>query len=128
MNFVGLLVHGLSAISVFSDVVSARLLVAAAVLLVTSGVAIASVIFVRFGTGLAIPGWATYTVGVLSIMFLQALMLSVVLVFNVIGARTQLGFLPERDAELFVLGRTTVWKPAGAASGGPAGRLDPLRP
>ena len=128
VNFVGLLVHGLSAISVFSDVVSARLLAAAAVLLVTSGVAIAGVIVIRFGTGLAIPGWATYTVGVLAIIFLQALMLSVLLVFNVIGARTQLGFLPERDAELFVLRRTTVWKPAGASSAGSAGRLGPLRP
>jgi glycosyltransferase involved in cell wall biosynthesis len=115
MNFVALLVHGLSAISVFSDVVSARLLVAAVTLLVASAGAMAVVITIRFGTGLAIPGWATYAAGVLAIMFLQALMLSVLLVFNVIGTRTQLGFLPVRDAELFVLRCTRVWPPIPAA-------------
>ena len=115
MNFVALLMHGLSAISVFSDVVSVRLLAAALTLLVTSAGAIAAVVAIRFGTGLAIPGWATYAAGVLAVMFLQAVMLSVLLVFNVIGARTQLGFLPVRDAGLFVLRRTTAWPPPTAS-------------
>jgi glycosyltransferase involved in cell wall biosynthesis len=116
MSFLTLLLHGLSAISVFSDVVSARLLAAAVTLLLGSGIAILAVVAVRFGTGLAIPGWATYAAGVFAIIFLQAFMLSLLLVFNVLAARTQLGFLPARDAGLFVLRRTTLWRPPAVSS------------
>ena len=113
MNFVALLVHGLSAISVFSDVVSARLLAGSVALLLGSTLAIAIVVAIRGFTGLAIPGWATYAAGLLVVVFLQALMLSVLLVFGMMGTRTQLGFLPARDAGFFVLSRTTLWEALG---------------
>ena len=109
MNFFSLVIHGLSAISVFSDVVSVRLLAATVALLAGAALAIAVVVVIRFFTGLAIPGWATYTAGLLFVVFLQAFMLSVVLVLSMIGTRTQLGFLAARDASLFIGGRTTLW-------------------
>ena len=102
MNFVSLLVHGLSAISVFSDVVGARLLALAAAAIVLAAVLVGVVIGVRFFTDLAIPGWATYVTGFLLIVLAQALIVSLALVFIIVNGRGNSSFLPIRDAEYFV--------------------------
>ena len=109
MNFVSLVIHGLSAISVFSDVVSARLLAGAAIFSTGLALALAAVVAVRFGTGLAIPGWATYAGGFLAVLLLQSLLLAVLLVFQIIGSRSQMSFLAARDAHYFIAGRTVAW-------------------
>ena len=53
MSYVSLIVHGLSGISVYSDVIFVRMLVATGGLFVLSVVAIASVISIRLFTNLA---------------------------------------------------------------------------
>src|SRR5439155_27374487 len=81
MTFVALVTHGLSAISVYSDVVGVRLLILSALLaLVTLGGILAAVI-VRLTTEWAIPGWATSTVGLLLILLVQAVMAAFVFSF-----------------------------------------------
>ncbi len=108
MNFVSLLVHGLTAISVFSDQMSARLLAASAVF---GGLALALIVLtvgIRLGTGLAVPGWATYTVGLLLIMVLQLLTFAVLFVFTIASRRSAVSFLLQRDAPYFLLGKTVV--------------------
>jgi glycosyltransferase involved in cell wall biosynthesis len=102
MNFVSLLVHGLSAISVFSDVVSARLLAFTAGAMLVTAVAIGTVVGIRLTTDLAIPGWASYTVGILLIILAQAVMIALVLVFTIISNRANMSFLPSRDARYFM--------------------------
>ena len=102
MNFVSLLVHGLSAISVFSDVVGARLLAVAALAIVFAVVLVAVVAGVRLFTDLAIPGWATYVTGILLIVVAQALIVSLALVFIIVNGRAVPSFLPIRDAAFFI--------------------------
>ena len=102
MNFVSLLVHGLSAISVFSDVVGARLLAVAALAIAFTGALLGVVAGVRLFTNLAIPGWATYVTGILLIVMAQALIVSLALVFIVVSGRAAPSFLPIRDAPYFV--------------------------
>ena len=102
MNFVSLLVHGLSAISVFSDVVGARLLALAALAIVLAIVLVAVVAGVRMFTDLAIPGWATYVTGILLIVLAQALIVSLALVFIIVNGRAMPTFLPIRDAAFFI--------------------------
>lgn len=102
MNFVSLLVHGLSAISVFSDVVGARLLVLTAGAVVVAIALVVVVAGVRLFTDLAVPGWATYVTGILLIVLAQALIVSLALVFLIVSGRAATGFLPLRDAELFI--------------------------
>src|SRR6266852_3108226 len=65
MIFVSLLVHGLGAISVFSDIVGARLLALTAFGMVMAVLLIGVAAGVRWFTDLAIPGWATYVTGIL---------------------------------------------------------------
>ncbi|MFO0648491.1 MAG: glycosyltransferase [Polyangiales bacterium] len=102
MNFTSLLAHGLSAISVFSDVVGMRLLVTSGMLVGIAGAAMTAAVCVRLFTDLAIPGWATSAAGILLVVILQALLMSVAFAFLILQSRNQLAFLPIRDHAYFV--------------------------
>ena len=102
MNFVALVLHGLSAISVFAEVVGARLTMA-----IFGGVGVltallVSVLFIRWGTDLAIPGWATTAAGLLLVIVLQMLTVALGLTLLVLFNRNNLSFLPLRDYRYFV--------------------------
>ncbi len=102
MDFVALLVHGLSAISVFSDAVGARLLALTAFLVALVTVFIGAIAGVRLFTGLQIPAWAGYATGILLVVLIQALVVSLALVFIIVAGRAAPSFLPVRDAPLFI--------------------------
>jgi glycosyltransferase involved in cell wall biosynthesis len=102
MNFVALVLHGLSAISVFAEIVGARLTMA-----ILGGVAVISALLVavpviRWGTDLAIPGWATTVAGLLLVIVLQMLTVAMGLTILVLFNRNNLSFLPLRDYRYFV--------------------------
>jgi polyisoprenyl-phosphate glycosyltransferase len=63
MGFVGLVVHGLSALFSNQEIVGTRLLIMNLILAGALFVLIAVVIGVRLFTGFGIPGWATNTIG-----------------------------------------------------------------
>jgi glycosyltransferase involved in cell wall biosynthesis len=102
MNFVSLVTHGLSAISVYGDVVGVRLLIATSVLIVLAIIAIATAVTIRFTTTLAIPGWATNVVALFLIILIQAVILSLFFIFVVLIGRNNSGFLPLRDYPHFI--------------------------
>jgi len=110
MNFVSLLIHGLTAMSVFSDQVSARLLTASVGFAALSALLIVLVVGVRFLTNLAVPGWATYTVGVLLGLVLQSLAFATLFSFLIASRRSSMSFVLQRDAPYFILGTSTVYK------------------
>ncbi len=108
MNFVSLLMHGLNAISVFSDQVSARLLTAtAAFALVTGCVGTLGLIGWR-AAGERLPGWLPFAVAALLVVALQTLAFATVFVFTVANRRSATGFILQRDAPYFILGKTTI--------------------
>ena len=102
MDFASLVVHGLSALSVYGDVLGVRLLVVATGLVLFLALGILLAIVVRLATTLAIPGWATYTTGILLLMLLQIMIIAVLFVFTILSARASLTFLPIRDHHFFV--------------------------
>jgi polyisoprenyl-phosphate glycosyltransferase len=102
MNFSSLVSHGLSAISVFADIVGVRLLIASLCASVLSGLGIVVVIAIRIFTELAIPGWATYAVGVLAIIMIQFITIASSFTFFMLSNRINLGFVPFRDYSLFI--------------------------
>jgi glycosyltransferase involved in cell wall biosynthesis len=113
MNFVALVLHGLSAISVFAEVVGTRLTMA-----IFGGVGILTalligVLFIRWGTDLAIPGWATTAAGLLLVIVLQMLTVAVGLTLLVLFNRNNLSFLPLRDYRYFVGGVRKLYERAG---------------
>jgi glycosyltransferase involved in cell wall biosynthesis len=102
MNFVSLVIHGLSALFASYEVVSTRLLLCTAFLALAFSCLILAVVGIRLFTHLAIPGWATFTVGLLFILVTQSIATLLTIVFSVMMNRNSLGFLPIRDYEYFV--------------------------
>lgn len=102
MNFVALVSHGLSAISVFGDIVGVRLLIGSlgGSLLACLGMVLVGML--RIFTNRAIPGWATYATGALAIIAIQLITIATSFTFFILSSRTNLGFVPLRDYSLFV--------------------------
>lgn len=103
MNFVSLVTHGLSAISVFGEEVGVRLIIATGLLIGATIGGLGAVLFTRFFTELAIPGWTTTAAGFLLLALLNALMMSGLFSFTLLQARNATLFLPLRDFRHYVL-------------------------
>lgn len=103
MNYVQLVVHGLSAISIYGDVIGVRALMATVMLAFISVVLIIVAIVVKSTTDLAIPGWATYVIGLSFIILLQSITISFSFVFLILNGRNNYSFLPQRDYQYFIL-------------------------
>jgi hypothetical protein len=104
MNVPNLLLHGLGALSVFSHLIGARILLATVPCILLGIVGIAAVVFIRVFTNAGVPGWATYTVGLMVISLMQLLVLAIVAIVIILGRRSQADFLPVRDCRIFVKG------------------------
>jgi glycosyltransferase involved in cell wall biosynthesis len=102
MNFVDLITHGLSAISVYGEILGSRLLVVACLLIVAALAGAVTTIIVRLTTDWAIPGWATFTLGILLILLTLSIMLAILFSFIVLSGRQGSSFLPCRDYNYFV--------------------------
>jgi hypothetical protein len=109
MNFLALVVHGLSAISVFADVVSVRLLVSATAFALVSLFLLAAAVSAGFAAPHSVPPWAAIAVGALGVICLEAMMLSLGLVLAVISARSNSRFIPLRDSEYYILEQKQLW-------------------
>ena len=102
MNFVNLVIHGLSAISVHADVVGVRLLIASLLAIAATAVGLTGIVALRLLTRLAIPGWATSAAGLLAVVLLQLVLFSVVFCFITLSNRQGTTVLPLRDYRYFV--------------------------
>jgi polyisoprenyl-phosphate glycosyltransferase len=102
MNFVGFVTHGLSALSVHSELIGVRLLVVTAVLVGVMLSGLMVVVAIRFFTQLAIPGWTPTVVGLLLILLFQAAAFAAFFAFLVLHARSQPAFIPLRDYDYFI--------------------------
>jgi polyisoprenyl-phosphate glycosyltransferase len=102
MNFVALMLHGLSAISVFAETVGARLTLAILAMVGVLVPLLLAVPVIRWTTDWAIPGWATTTGGLLLVIVLQMLTVALGLTLLVLFNRNNLSFLPLRDYRYFV--------------------------
>lgn len=108
MNFAGLVVHGLSAMSVYADILFVRILMAAAAVCGLSVFMMIVVVVVRLGTDLAIPGWATTAFGNLLVILFQALVIIVATTLMVLASRTSRPFVPIADTGIFVTETITL--------------------
>ena len=102
MNFTSLLLHGLSAVSVYLDTVAARILIACTVMLAFLLTLTSIVILIRVFTDLAIPGWATMSVGLIAVLILQLLMLSSSVLFMLLYSRGQSTVIPIMEATRYI--------------------------
>lgn len=110
MNFISLVIHGLSAISVFGEIVGTRILFAACGINVLLVFFLLLVFITRIFTNLAIPGWATFSSGLLLVLFLQISATTASFLFYVLNNRNTSSFVPLRDYSLFVKSQACLYK------------------
>ena len=104
MNFVSLIIHGLSAISVFTEILTVRLILLSIAVILFGILGFIALVYIKYFTALAIPGWATsVAIGLVVIMF-QALVFLVLLSFVVLNYRTAKSFIPVKDYEDYIFG------------------------
>ena len=109
MNFTALVLHGLSAISVFTDLAGVRLLLFSFFL---SFLLIAFLLFIlvaRITSILIIPEWLSYSTIFLLILLLQISLGCFSMVFFMLINRSNMNFIPYRDCRHFVGAIKTVY-------------------
>jgi len=102
MNYVSLAAHGMSAISMFGDVVGVRLLAVSVLGSALAGLTILAVNARRIFSGGSQPGWGILSLVAFGIILVQLITVAASFTFSVLANRTNFSFVPLRDYEFFV--------------------------
>jgi hypothetical protein len=102
MNLVSMVVHGLSAMAVYGEVIGVRLLCTTLLLIALAAGVFAAMVLVPPLTGVPVPVSAALIAGTLLVILAQAVLMAFVFVFIVLGSRAGFTFLPIRDFRFFV--------------------------
>jgi hypothetical protein len=102
MNLVALVIHGLSAISVYVDVIFVRLLLGSAALIGAAILAILFFVGYKLFTNLATPGWTTTVVSTFIIIIIQAGIFIVGTTLMLLGGRSNYTIVPALDWRRYV--------------------------
>lgn len=103
MNFTSLIVHGLSGISVYAEIIFVRLILLTAVLACLSVFSIGSVLILRlYFPWLATPGWATTVSFGMLIILVQVLSITLSSILILLNSRVQRLIIPIVDYKAYV--------------------------
>ena len=105
MNVPALVLHGLSAMSVYVDQIFVRVLLGTAIAAAITVLGALIVVIVRFGTSFGVPGWASTMIGDLFIILMQTIVIAVATTLMVLGNRSQRPIVPFADAPSFIVHR-----------------------
>lgn len=103
MNLSALALLGLSAASVYGEIIFLRMSCAAFLMSFITLIAMLIVIFLRLFTTLAIPGWAFAVFGALSIIFILSFILSIFILFMTLSNRSRRAFIVAIHYEDYIL-------------------------
>ena len=103
MNYVSLITHGLSGISVYADTIYARLLVLSVFLVAFTAIVVPTLLTIRvLSPTHATPGWATtVTFGLIMILF-QVFLTTVSSILLLLNGRVQRVMLPLLDYKQYI--------------------------
>jgi polyisoprenyl-phosphate glycosyltransferase len=104
MDFTGLVAHGMSAMSVHSEIIGVRLLVAASVSAVVLVIAVLALAWAAASTGSSLPAWAAAGALAAVVVLAQGAAMLSVFALTVLRDRSALTFVPARDYVHFVDG------------------------
>jgi hypothetical protein len=108
MNFVGLVTHGLSAMSVFGDRIGVRLLIGSCALTVAVISLVTGFVAWQTAAGVHVPDWAV-SAGIAAVLLLFLLFAtSLGFVFIILSGRGNSGFLPFREFADYVSHTTSL--------------------
>ena len=102
MNLVSLVLHGLSAISVYTEIVYVRLIFLSFVIIFLDVIGFLILLYIKYFTQLAIPGWGTSVAIGLVLVMLQIILFLTVVSFAILGYRSMKMFIPAIDFQDYV--------------------------
>lgn len=102
MNLASLIVHGLSAMSVYTDVIFVRIILLAGFVSGLAMLGMMGVVAVRLLTDLGIPGWASTMFGDLMIILMQTLVMVIATSLVLLAGRSQRPIVPFIDSSDFI--------------------------
>jgi hypothetical protein len=103
-SLVRLVVHGLSALSCYSEMIGVRLLIMALFLLVLTVILIAATIILKLISHIPLPGWSSLFAAILLVFLFQVVTLASNFTMQIISLRSAQPFLPARDYGWYVDG------------------------
>ena len=109
LNFVALVVHGLSALACYGEIIGVRLILLSGLLFVFGLIDLAALIGIKFLTNFAGLGWTSIVLGLVLVVILQVATLVSNFTMQIISMRSVQPFLPARDYAWFVAGLTTLY-------------------
>jgi hypothetical protein len=99
MNLVSLVLHGLSAISVYTEIVYIRLIFLSFFVIILDIIGFLVLLYIKYFTLLAIPGWGTSVAIGLVLVMLQAILFLTMFSFAILSYRSMKMFIPAIDFE-----------------------------
>lgn len=109
MNFGGLILLGLSAVSVYVDVALLRTLLLSICFATVTIIGIIVTTVIRLFTELAIPGWASGMVGSLTIILILSLVMSMFVLFVILANRSQMTIIPAKHISDYIDSVETIY-------------------
>lgn len=102
MNFSSLILHGMSAISVFLEVTAVRILIFVSVMIAAALIGSSVVFYLKFFLNQATPGWASSLMMAFFIVFLQGFIIALFILFMVLSSRRYTAFIPYLGYKNFI--------------------------
>jgi glycosyltransferase involved in cell wall biosynthesis len=108
LNLISLVIHGIAAISCYNEIVGVRLIFCSLGLSALLTSLIMVVILIRLATTWAIPGWATFTVGVLLVLLVQISLMILAFAAIAISSRKAQFFFPIQQYKFLIRAVETI--------------------
>jgi polyisoprenyl-phosphate glycosyltransferase len=89
MNTTRLILHGLSAISLYLDVIAVKFLRIAMIILLAMLLILPVIVYVKYFTVLAIPGWASYLFAIILNIIVSTVLFTFILVLQLLNNRNR---------------------------------------
>jgi polyisoprenyl-phosphate glycosyltransferase len=135
MNFASLILHGLSAVAIYGDVLGVRAVIATTLMVIPVVLVALTAVGIRLFTNLAIPGWTTDVVAFALLASLQFATLAAFFIFLILHSKNNASFLPRRDYAYFITDVTNAYqhesfrlRRLGAAGLQPGGSMEKVLP
>ena len=102
LNLTHMVIHGLSAITCYSEVVGLRLILGTFGLILAITFVMVSVLVIKLATPWAIPGWTSSVMGISGILLLQSLLIMLAFIGVAIGGRKSHFFFPLQQYRVLI--------------------------
>jgi hypothetical protein len=109
LPFVGLVIHGLSALACYNETIGVRIFLALSGLSFLALLGLIAIVGLKLFTSLAIPGWSSILVVLIIVLLLQVAGLVSNFVMQAISTRSMQPFLPIRDYAWFISGEKRLY-------------------